>query len=354
MNVTINRLPTRTWNRLGMNESELSLEEDFTPYTPLAQWDKAQLLWQPDAAYTVPARFSLGNELESVTAAAGTDLAQTAADTVMTQPLLLTYRYAQGSCNASRLVLHAKKGSTLKAVLLLRSEGSEDTSALCTEIIAEENARVELYVAQLLAGSSLCLNEITGVCSKNAQVTLTRLELGAGRLYAGAQLDLQGEGSSFNAQIGYHAKEGQLLDMNYNAVHWGKHTQSLMEADGTLEDGSKKIFRGTIDFKPGCAGAKGNESENVLLLGDEMVNQTIPLILCAEEDVEGNHGASIGRLDEKVLFYLSTRGISEEAAQQMIARSRIEAICGKCPVQAVQDEIHSFEMKRGLWDESEL
>ena len=40
----------------------------------------------------------------------------------------------------------------------------------------------------------------------------------------------------------------------------------------------------------------------MLLVGDNMVNQTIPLILCAEEDVEGNHGASIGKLDENVLF----------------------------------------------------
>lgn len=62
-------------------------------------------------------------------------------------------------------------------------------------------------------------------------------------------------------------------------------------------------MRGTIDFVHGCVGAKGDEKEDVLLVGDNMVNQTIPLILCAEEDVEGNHGASIGKLDENMLFY---------------------------------------------------
>lgn len=51
-----------------------------------------------------------------------------------------------------------------------------------------------------------------------------------------------------------------------------------------------------------------------------MVNQTIPLILCGEEDVEGNHGATIGRLDEKMLFYLASRGIPEEAARSLLAR----------------------------------
>ncbi len=63
--------------------------------------------------------------------------------------------------------------------------------------------------------------------------------------------------------------------------------------------------------------------------GDYVVNQTIPLILCAEEDVEGNHGASIGQLDEEMLFYLSSRGMSAESASKMIARARMDAVCQK-------------------------
>ncbi len=43
-------------------------------------------------------------------------------------------------------------------------------------------------------------------------------------------------------------------------------------------------------------------------MGDDVVNQTIPLILCAEEDVKGSHGASIGQLDEETLFYMQARG----------------------------------------------
>ena len=73
-----------------------------------------------------------------------------------------------------------------------------------------------------------------------------------------------------------------------------------MTADGVLQGGAKKIYRGTIDFKNGSAGAVGDEKETVLLLSDDVVNQTIPLILCSEEDVQGNHGASIGKLDDEL------------------------------------------------------
>ena len=83
------------------------------------------------------------------------------------------------------------------------------------------------------------------------------------------------------------------------------------------------------------------EVQDQLLLGDGVVNQTIPLILCGEEDVEGNHGATIGRLDEKMLFYLASRGIPEEAARSLLARARIEAVVDLLP-EALAEEAHKF------------
>ena len=95
-------------------------------------------------------------------------------------------------------------------------------------------------------------------------------------------------------------------------------------ADGVLREDAVKIFRGTIDLKHGAKGASGTEQENVLLMDDSVVNQTIPVILCDEDDVEGNHGASIGRLDEESLFYMESRGLSLEAAYELVAEARME------------------------------
>ena len=54
------------------------------------------------------------------------------------------------------------------------------------------------------------------------------------------------------------------------------------------------------------------------MLGDDVVNKTVPLILCAEENVVGNHGATIGELDEDTLFYFESRGISAAEAENII------------------------------------
>ncbi len=62
------------------------------------------------------------------------------------------------------------------------------------------------------------------------------------------------------------------------------------------------------------------------MLSQDVVNKSIPLILCDEEDVQGEHGATIGRLDESVLFYMNARGVSEAEAQKMMARSKIARV----------------------------
>ena len=115
-----------------------------------------------------------------------------------------------------------------------------------------------------------------------------------------------------------------------------------MNAAGVIGDSSEKIFRGTIDFLRGCAGAKGDEKEDVLLLGDDLVNKTVPLILCKEEDVEGNHGASIGELADDVLFYMGTRGISREQAEKLVAKAKLLAVISKIPSDEVRKSAAEF------------
>ena len=115
-----------------------------------------------------------------------------------------------------------------------------------------------------------------------------------------------------------------------------------MDAAGVLSEKATKIFRGTIDFRKGCAGSVGNEKEEVLLLDDTIVNQTIPLILCDEEDVEGNHGASIGKIDEELLFYLESRGIGEEEVYEMMAKAKINAICNKISEEETKSQVQEY------------
>ena len=102
---------------------------------------------------------------------------------------------------------------------------------------------------------------------------------------------------------------------------------------------SRKYFRGTIDFKTGSSNSVGNEKETVLMLGDDVVNKTVPLILCAEENVVGNHGATIGELDDETLFYFESRGISRAQAENILARASIERFARTVDDEALRAQI---------------
>lgn len=370
--MTVNILPTRTWNRLGMNESQIQIEwpEESVLIKPerLAAgvtWEKEIFGKEWDEIQT-----GMGREYDAMAAECGTAGANRT-DTVNgtavaeenagagsiyrltaeaaavlqnenTEWTVLCVDYKNGSYQ-NRLCLDAKENSRLNVLIVFRSgEDAQGTSSFQVKVHAEKNAKVQLQEVQLLGAGYTCLSDIGASCGENATFELLKLELGAGKVYAGCLTELEGKKSTFDAKIGYYTSVNQKLDMNYTVRHRGKKTESMMEVSGVLQDSSSKLFRGTIDFVPGCAGAKGTEREDVLLLGDDIVNQTIPLILCAEEDVEGNHGASMGDLDDATLFYLCSRGLSREEAERMVARARIDALNELVADEAVQKQIQEF------------
>ena len=108
-----------------------------------------------------------------------------------------------------------------------------------------------------------------------------------------------------------------------------------------MNGSSEKIFKGTIDFDKGCCGAVGAENEDVLLIGEKVKNKTVPLILCAEEDVQGSHGASIGRVDEQHIFYMQSRGLPEEKIVQLMAFSKIAQIVDTISDEQIRQRIYN-------------
>ena len=338
--MTINRLPARTWNHLRMNETVVSTIEQPLPEKyedKLKTGAGFYLAEDKEKEVFDKIETALGKDMDQL----GENLPVAVIETVenMDQEKNPTVVDLTADGHYGRYFLHVGKNSKMNVAFYCHSDQDETNSFFQQiKIYAEENSRISLSVVQTLGKQVRVFSDIGGVLEKGAAVDLVKMELGGKEVYSGAYMKLEGDNSSFAAHIGYLGEEGQHLDMNYVARHYGKKTNSLMESDGILGDHAFKLFRGTIDFIKGCPGSVGNEKEDVLLLGDDVVNQTIPLILCAEEDVEGNHGASIGELDERTLFYLMSRGFSKEEAEKMIADARLEAVAEKIREDSVREK----------------
>jgi Fe-S cluster assembly scaffold protein SufB len=221
-----------------------------------------------------------------------------------------------------------------KITVIMDFSSEEETSgsaAVQSKIHLEKNAQMTLVQIFRLGEEYRLINDIGAYCEENASFNVIHIVLSGKEIYQGCKATLAGDGSQMHANIGYEVKKDHILDMNYVADQLGKKTVSEMKVSGVLRDQARKLFRGTIDFKNGCAGSTGDEVEDVLLIDEDVVNQTIPLILCAEEDVFGNHGATIGRIDEEIQFYMQSRGIEAEAIYDIMAKARIDSVISMIP-----------------------
>lgn len=117
-----------------------------------------------------------------------------------TEWTVLCVDYKNGSYQ-NRLCLDAKENSRLNVLIVFRSgEDAQGTSSFQVKVHAEKNAKVQLQEVQLLGAGYTCLSDIGVSCGENATFELLKLELGAGKVYAGCLTELEGKKSAFDAE----------------------------------------------------------------------------------------------------------------------------------------------------------
>lgn len=344
MDVTLNRIPLRTWNSLRMNEYRMSLDAPAAAGNALVTVPEGFSYSENEP---LPERFiristGMGPDAEQVFSAGAkaARIFKADGDTAAAGSILMKYNFSGGEAAADVVALETSENAVLQMIMDFSSSGeSGGYGAVQTKIRAGENSLVRLIQVHRVSSEMAMLNDVGAVCGEGARVEVIHVILSGAENVIGCRTDLEGRESSLRTDIGYLVEDDHHLDMNYTANHIGRRTECEINSMGILRDESSKLFRGTIDFKKGAAGSVGNEKEDVLLMDDQVVNQTIPIILCAEEDVEGNHGATIGQLDEETLFYMQSRGIPEKEIYALMERGRLASIISKIPDPDFRDEL---------------
>ena len=191
-------------------------------------------------------------------------------------------------------------------------------------VFAGEHATVNLSCVQTLDDSWTALDDTGLFLDEGARINVRHTVLGAGKSATGLAGDLLGDTSKVTIDTDYLGAREQQRDFNYELRHRGRKTECEIDANGVLTGTSKKVYRGTIDLVHGCKGSTGTERETVLLANKGVDNKTVPVILCDEDDVAGNHGATIGHVRDEQLFYLACRGLSADDAENLFVRAKLE------------------------------
>ena len=199
---------------------------------------------------------------------------------------------------------------------------------------------------QLLGNRARRWNAVAIEQGTSARVEQVRIELGGSVVACGARTLLNHNKCEYDLDAVYFGHGNDVLDFNDVSVHTGKDTLCEMHTAGVLTGSADKILRGTVDFQRGAKRGVGHESEDVLLFSPSARNRTAPLILCGEEEVEGQHAASVGRLDENKLYYLRSRGLSEAQARRLMVDARFAPAIDKIPLDSLQDEVRENVARR--------
>ncbi len=129
------------------------------------------------------------------------------------------------------------------------------------------------------------------------------------------------------------AGEGQNLDTGAQVVHAAPHTTSTVNTKSISKSGGIAIYRGLVEIKENAVGAKNSTSCESLMLDNKSRSDTIPTIKIENNNIDIGHEAKIGRISDSVIFYLMSRGISEQEAKEMVVRGFAEPIAKELPME---------------------
>lgn len=246
----------------------------------------------------------------------------------------------EGEASGASIDIVAAPNSTFSIALSLDSDADAPAFMGSTmRVLAGAGARVDITVYLTASDAVTCVEDSGFVLDEGARVNVRHVVLGGGFTASGLAADLRGDRSHIDVDTSYLASGTQQRDFNYIIRHRGRKTVSNMDANGVLTGTSKKCLRGTIDLIHGAKGAEGNERETVLLASKGVDNKTVPNILCDEDDVAGNHGATIGHVRPDQLFYAACRGLSQEQTEALFLSAKLEDAALQAPNDAVRANV---------------
>lgn len=209
------------------------------------------------------------------------------------------------------------------------------------KLIVRENVKVNISIVNMLNNNSYNFDSIENDLEENSNLKYTIVDFGGKYSISNYYSNIVGNGAKNDLKSVYLGIDNQVKDINYIAHLRGEKTDINIDVQGALKDSAKKNFKGTIDFKRGCKKAKGDENEFCILLSPKAKSIALPMLLCTEDDVEGNHSTASGKVDQKSLFYIMSRGFSEKEAIKLIVRARFNKIIERIKDDEIKKEVLS-------------
>ncbi len=290
--------------------------------------------------------FALDSAEIEVTSPAGAAAAGTArAEPVCIEVVFVASAPAQEGTSYPRLRLNVAPDGRLRLVERHVSLGGEarlgEASFIdaAVDVQAQDGASIDHYRVQQLGARATWMDTLTASVGRSAVYRLHGIGLGAQSARSTVRVHLRGEGATLELHAVAAGDRMQVLDQYAVVDHAAPRTRTEESFRGIAAGRARVAFNGKIIVRPGAHGADSSQSLRGLLAGADAEIDVRPQLEIYTDEVRCSHGATAGKLDETMLFYLLSRGLGRDLAQRLLKWAFLEDVVSRIAVAELREQI---------------
>ncbi|UXR78808.1 MULTISPECIES: Fe-S cluster assembly protein SufD [unclassified Staphylococcus] len=231
---------------------------------------------------------------------------------------------------------------------LSTTSGEGNQINIISEVIAAPNAKVSYGSVDFLDKGFTGYIIRRGITAEDATINWSLGLMNEGDQIIDNTTNLIGDRSTSDLKSVVVGRGDQTINLTSKIVQYGKETDGYILKHGVMKENASSIFNGIGHIKHGGKGSAANQSSRVLMLSENARGDANPILLIDEDDVEAGHAASVGRVDPEQLYYLMSRGISQEEAERLVIHGFLDPVVRELPIEDVQRQLREvIELKVG-------
>lgn len=208
-----------------------------------------------------------------------------------------------------------------------------------TEIVAGEGAVVDHCRVECESHSAYHVSTVFVRQERSSAVTSRSIAIGGAIARSETHVILGGEGASITLDGLFAGTGTQHLDNQTVIDHVAPHCESYELYKGVLDQNARGVFDGRIIVRPGAVKTLSRQENRNLLLSETAIVDSKPTLEIHNDDVKCNHGSTIGQIEPEPLFYLRSRGLSEEDARNLLIHAFASEIVDRMKVEPVREQV---------------
>ena len=261
---------------------------------------------------------------------------------VLQDPVEVIFMHTPGAVSHVRNVIFGAPHSQCSVIERHVTSGVSDAAYLnnaITEIFAEQNAHIDHTKWQSEADNAYHFGGVFVQQQRDSQVATHALALDGKLLRNDVIATLQGQGSHIEMNGLVLGADSMHVDNHTEVHHAVPHCTSDEFYKTILDDESRSVFRGRIVVAQDAQQTNADQQNNNLLLSERAEADTKPQLEIYADDVKCSHGATVGQLDQKSMFYLRSRGINPEQAQALLTFAFANEVVERIKVGSVKQDL---------------